>query len=156
MRRFACRHRTAMAAKPVQEEEDASELKLGQEFERAQCLMNAEVAQILEAKLEHLKKENPSEDPLSQVTPVFAKSLEYVQRFRSYKNQEAVNEVRKVLKEAKLHEFEMCVVGNLCPETAEEMQAMVPSLTNPDRENPLSDEAIEALHGRLQTIRKFE
>lgn len=145
-----------MAAKSVQDEEDASELKLGQEFEGAQCLMNAEVAQILEAKLEHLKKENPNDDPLSQVTSVFAKSLEYVQRFKQYSNQEAVNEVRKVLKEAKLHEFEVCVIGNLCPETAEEMKAVVPSLADPNRAAPLDDESMEALLQRLATIRKFE
>ncbi|GKF48319.1 DNA-directed RNA polymerase II subunit 4, partial [Tanacetum coccineum] len=61
---------------------------------------------------------------------VFEKSLQYVKRFSRYKNPDAVRQVREypqLLSRHQLAEFELCVLGNLCPETVEEAIAMVPS-----------------------------
>jgi DNA-directed RNA polymerase II subunit RPB4 len=77
----------------VVEEEDASELKLGDDFVKAKCLMNAEVALVLQRKYEQLQQ--LSEDPVSQISQVFEKSLQYVKRFSRYQNPEAVKQVRE-------------------------------------------------------------
>ncbi|KAH7516612.1 hypothetical protein FEM48_Zijuj10G0153500 [Ziziphus jujuba var. spinosa] len=109
-----------------EEEENAAELKIGDEFLKAKCLMNCEVSLILEHKYEQLRQ--TSEDPMNQVSQVFEKSLQYVKRFSRYKNPDAVRQVREILSRYQLAEFELCVLGNLCPETVEEAIAMVPSI----------------------------
>ncbi|RZC55276.1 hypothetical protein C5167_014128 [Papaver somniferum] len=110
-----------------QEEENAAELKIGEEFLKAKCLMNCEVALILDRKFDQLQA--MSSDPMSQVSQVFEKSQQYVKRFSRYKNADAVRQVREILSRYQLAEFELCVLGNLCPETADEAKAMVPSIT---------------------------
>ncbi|KAJ7559662.1 hypothetical protein O6H91_04G094900 [Diphasiastrum complanatum] len=130
------------------EEEDASELKLGEDFLKAKCLMNAEVALILEKKFETLQQ--LSEDASSQFSQVFEKSLQYVKRFSRYQNPEAVKQVRD---RNQLAEFEVCVIGNLCPETVEEAKALVPSIAKKDR---MDDEQIEQMLADLATIKKYE
>ncbi|XP_020691755.1 DNA-directed RNA polymerase II subunit 4 isoform X2 [Dendrobium catenatum] len=112
------------------EDENAAELKIGEEFLKAKCLMNCEVALILDRRLEQLQQ--MSDDPTNQMSQVFEKSHQYVKRFSRYKNQDAVKQVREILSRNKLAEFELCVLGNLCPETVEEAIAMVPSLKMED------------------------
>ncbi|EXC19704.1 DNA-directed RNA polymerase II subunit [Morus notabilis] len=118
-----------------EEEENAAELKIGDEFLKAKCLMNCEVALILEHKYEQLQQ--TSDDPMNQVSQVFEKSLQYVKRFSRYKNPDA-----------------LCVLGNLCPETVEEAIAMVPSIRSKGRAH--DDEAIEKMLNDLSLIKKFE
>ncbi|KAL6058292.1 DNA-directed RNA polymerase II subunit rpb4, variant 2 [Balamuthia mandrillaris] len=72
-----------------EEEEDATQLKLGQDFHEAQCLLNSEVAILLEHR-----QQNAPEDSESEQSPVFLKTLAYVQRFSRYKNKTAVKQVR--------------------------------------------------------------
>ncbi|KAL9677078.1 hypothetical protein QQ045_005305 [Rhodiola kirilowii] len=50
----------------TKEEENAAELKIGEEFLKAKCLMNCEVALILELKYEQLQQ--TSNDPMNQVS----------------------------------------------------------------------------------------
>ncbi|KAL2623146.1 hypothetical protein R1flu_003351 [Riccia fluitans] len=121
-----------MSAKTGQavEEEDARELKLGEDFVKAKCLMNAEVALILQRKYEQLQ--SFSEDAPNQISQVFEKSLQYVKRFSHYQNPNAVKQVRDVLSRNQLAEFEVCVIGNMCPETVEEAKALVPSIAKKD------------------------
>lgn len=76
-----------------EEEENAAELKIGDEFLKAKCLMNCEVALILEHKYDQLQQ--MSDDPRNQVSQVFEKSLQYVKRFSRYKNPDAVKQVRE-------------------------------------------------------------
>jgi len=136
----------------AEEEENAAELKLGEEFLKAKCLMNCEVAMILEHRLEQAQQ--LSEDPMNQMSQVFEKSLNYVKRFSRYKNPDAVRQVREVLSRYQLAEFELCVLGNMCPETVEEAVALVPTLK--DKSRGLDDEAIEKMLNELALIKKFE
>lgn len=138
------------SGQPV-EEEDASELKLGEDFVKAKCLMNAEVALVLQRKYEQLQQ--LADDPSSQISQVFERSLQYVRRFSRYQNPDAVKQVREVLTRNQLHEFEVCVIGNLCPETVEEAKALVPSITKRGR---MDEEKIETMLTDLATIKKFE
>ncbi|KAF3585734.1 hypothetical protein F2Q69_00031174, partial [Brassica cretica] len=73
---------------------------------------------------------------------VFEKSLQYVKRFS------------RILSRHQLTEFELCVLGNLCPETAEEAVAIVPSLKTKGRAH--SDEAIEKMLNDLSLVKRFE
>nr|ACU16850.1 unknown [Glycine max] len=134
-----------------EEEENAAELKIGDEFLKAKCLMNCEVALILEHKYEQLQQ--TSDDPMNQVSQVFEKSLQYVKRFSRYKNPDAVRQVREILARYELAEFELCVLGNLCPETVEEAIAMVPSIKSRGRAQ--DDEAIEKMLNDLSLIKNL-
>ncbi|KAH0459293.1 hypothetical protein IEQ34_012107 [Dendrobium chrysotoxum] len=126
------------ATMSAEEDENAAELKIGEEFLKAKCLMNCEVALILDRRLEQLQQ--MSDDPTNQMSQVFEKSHQYVKRFSRYKNQDAVKQ--------------LCVLGNLCPETVEEAIAMVPSLKSKGR--ALEDDAIEKMLNDLSLIKKFE
>ncbi|KAJ7975293.1 DNA-directed RNA polymerase II subunit 4-like [Quillaja saponaria] len=133
------------------EEEDASELKLGEDFLKAKCLMNSEVSILLEHRYEQIKQ--MSDESINQVPQVFEKCLQYVKRFSRFTNQDAVKQVREVLSRYQLAEFELAVLGNLCPETVEEAVTIVPTLKSKGR---LDDEAIERLLNDLMMIKKFE
>ncbi|KAK6924160.1 RNA polymerase subunit Rpb4/RPC9 [Dillenia turbinata] len=140
-----------------EEEENAAELKIGDEFLKAKCLMNCEVALILDRKYEQLQQ--MSEDPMNQVSQVFEKSLQYVKRFSRYNNPDAVRQVREYPSKFKATSFPLfaimlCVLGNLCPETVEEAIAMVPSIRSKGRAH--DDEAIEKMLNDLAMIKKFE
>ncbi|XP_074571588.1 DNA-directed RNA polymerase II subunit 4 isoform X1 [Curcuma longa] len=159
-----------------EEEENAAELKIGDEFLKAKCLMNCEVARILDHKYDQLQQ--MSADPTNQISQVFEKSMQYVKRFSHYKNTDAVRQAREVLSRYKLAEFEvwpffrlkfqghlvtfnhinvhlqLCVLGNLCPDTVEEAIAIVPSIKSKGRK--LEDDAIEKMLHDLSLIKKFE
>jgi len=128
-----------MASRGPQEEEDAAELKLGTDFAVAQCLLNSEVAILLETS-QQAHEADESEAELSQV---FIKTLGYVKTFSRYKNKTAVKEVRSLLTKRNLEEFEIASLANLCPESAEEAKSLIPTLgskfTDDDLEMVLSD-----------------
>ncbi|KAL0369468.1 UNVERIFIED_CONTAM: DNA-directed RNA polymerase II subunit [Sesamum angustifolium] len=131
-----------------EEEENAAELKIPDEFLKAKCLMNCEVALILEHKYEQLQQ--MADDPMNQMSQVFEKSLQYVKRFSRY---------RILMLSDKFESFfcfepKLCVLGNLCPETVEEAIAMVPSIKTRGRAH--DDEAIEKMLNDLSLIKKFE
>ncbi|TVU33647.1 hypothetical protein EJB05_25477 [Eragrostis curvula] len=141
-----------------EEEENAAELKIGEEFLKAKCLMNCEVAIILEHKYEQIQQHASESDPSSQVSQVFEKSLQYVKRFSRYKNPDAVRQVRETLSRYGLAEFELCTLGNLCPDTSGEATALVPTLTSGGRFPPgdPGNEKIEKMLNDLSLIKKFE
>ncbi|ORZ19057.1 HRDC-like protein [Absidia repens] len=126
------------------EQEDASILKLGEEFENSQCLYISEVRILLEAQSE--AKETRSS------TNVMTKTLEHVQSFGRFNNREPVVEVRKLLgRNTELSQFEIAQLANLCCEDAEEAKALIPSLAN-----KLEDEKLQELLNQMITIRKFQ
>lgn len=129
----------------------------GAEFLKAKCLMNCEVAIILEHKYEQIQQHSSESDPSSQVSQVFEKSLQYVKRFSRYKNPDAVRQVRETLSRYGLAEFELCTLGNLCPDTTGEATALVPSLKSGGRfVGEAGDEKIEKMLNDLSLIKKFE
>ncbi|KAK1274272.1 hypothetical protein QJS04_geneDACA009871 [Acorus gramineus] len=136
----------------AEEEENAAELKIGEEFLKAKCLMNCEVARVLDHRFEIIQQ--TSDDPMNNISQVFEKSMQYVKRFSRYQNPDAVNQVREILSRYRLAEFELCVLGNLCPETVEEAIAMVPSIKS--KERAITDEMIETMLQDLANIKKFE
>ncbi|KAL5714599.1 DNA-directed RNA polymerase II subunit 4 [Ranunculus cassubicifolius] len=119
-------------------EENAAELQIGEDFLKAKCLMNCEVSLILASKLEQLQQ-----TPNDTMNEVLEKSLAYVQRFSRYTKPEAVNKVRETLNRYQLAEFELGVIGNLCPESVEEAFTMAPSLKTTGR--GLEDDAVHMM-----------
>ncbi|BFG33243.1 DNA-directed RNA polymerase II subunit 4-like [Prunus yedoensis var. nudiflora] len=134
------------------DEEDASELKIGDDFLKAKCLMNSEVAILLEHRCDQMK--HMSGDSTTQLPQVLEKSLQYVKRFSRFTNQGSVKQVREVLSRYQLAEFELAVIGNLCPENVDEAKSVVPSLKTKGRGH--DDEAIERLLNDLLMVKKFE
>ncbi|ELR25354.1 DNAdirected RNA polymerase II subunit rpb4, putative [Acanthamoeba castellanii str. Neff] len=131
-----------------QEEEDASLLRLGLDFQNANCLLNSEVAILLEHRQQTAAVQEEGEAELSNV---FLKTLSYVQRFSRYKTKAAVKEVRSLLTEKELEEFEIAALSNLCPETAEEAKSLIPSLAK-----RFDDEELQSVLNDLASFRRFE
>ncbi|MCL7028796.1 hypothetical protein MKW94_007255 [Papaver nudicaule] len=78
-----------------QEEKNVAELKIGEEFLKAKCLMNYEVALIIDRKYDQLQA--MSSDPMSQASHVLRSrsNMSSVKRFSRYKNADAVRQVRE-------------------------------------------------------------
>merc|ERR1711868_283235 len=85
-------------------------------------LMNSEVKILLE----HRQTSDGNED--MELSEVFQKTLDYCKRFSKFKNKETIVNVRTTLTTKRLHKFEIAALANLCPETADEAKALIPSL----------------------------
>jgi len=126
--------------RPVTEEEDASALKLGTEFNNAGCLLISEVKYLLENR----DKDAPD-------TKVYNKTLEYVKTFTKFSTTDSASAVRDTLRrEPALTQFETAQIANLCPATADEAKSVIPSLVKID------DDRLEALLRDIQTMRKYQ
>nr|7OKX_D Chain D, RNA polymerase II subunit D [Sus scrofa]7OKY_D Chain D, RNA polymerase II subunit D [Sus scrofa]7OL0_D Chain D, RNA polymerase II subunit D [Sus scrofa]7UNC_D Chain D, RPOL4c domain-containing protein [Sus scrofa]7UND_D Chain D, RPOL4c domain-containing protein [Sus scrofa]8OEU_D Chain D, RNA polymerase II subunit D [Sus scrofa]8OEV_D Chain D, RNA polymerase II subunit D [Sus scrofa]8OEW_D Chain D, RNA polymerase II subunit D [Sus scrofa]8OF0_D Chain D, RNA polymerase II subunit len=128
-------------------EEDASQLIFPKEFETAETLLNSEVHMLLE----HRKQQNESAEDEQELSEVFMKTLNYTARFSRFKNRETIASVRSLLLQKKLHKFELACLANLCPETAEESKALIPSL-----EGRFEDEELQQILDDIQTKRSFQ
>lgn len=82
---------------------------------------------------------------------VFMKTLNYTQRFSRFKNRDTIASVRTLLLQKKLHKFELASVANLCPETAEEAKALIPSV-----EGRFEDEELQQMLSDIQLKRSFQ
>ncbi|PON90328.1 RNA polymerase II, Rpb [Trema orientale] len=86
------------------------ELKIEQELPKdAKCLMDCEAADILQSIQERMVL--LSKDPTVKIPASFDRGLQYAKRGSHYTNPRS-----------------MCVIANVCPETADEVFALVPSL----------------------------
>ncbi|KAI0031440.1 HRDC-like protein [Vararia minispora EC-137] len=122
------------------EEEDASALKLGPEFNNAGCLLISEVKYLLE------NRDKPAPD-----TAVYNKTLDYVKTFAKFNTTEAAAAVREILRrEDQLTQFETAQIANLCPADAEEARSIVPSLVK------VGEDSLQNLLSEIQTMRKFQ
>ena len=103
------------------EHEDADLLALGSVFENGRCLLNCQVALMMEGIAGGDEKLPDS----------FHEVLEYVRKFNKFKQRSAVTEVEDLLSlEAynDIHLFQKASLANLLPETIEEARALIPSL----------------------------
>ncbi|RDB23309.1 DNA-directed RNA polymerase II subunit rpb4 [Hypsizygus marmoreus] len=126
--------------RPQAEEEDASALKLGPEFNNAGCLLISEVKYLLENR----DKDAPD-------TAVYNKTLEYVKTFTKFNTTDSASAVRETLRrEPALTQFETAQIANLCPADSEEAKSIIPSLVKID------DDRLQALLDEIQTMRKFQ
>lgn len=110
------------------QDEDASELRFGPEFEpsKAQPLFLSEAAHLLSVKLQGQQTGTHQPD----VNPVLKKSVDYAKKFDSIRGTEQAVDVRTQLESVKppLHPFEVAQLASLVPKDAEEAKAIIPSL----------------------------
>ncbi|XP_077285740.1 RNA polymerase II subunit D [Arctopsyche grandis] len=128
-------------------EEDAADLQFPKEFENAETLLISEVHMLLE----HRKAQNEAAEEEQEFSEVFMKTLTYTDHFRKFKNKETIQSVRNMLIQKKLHKFEVASLANLCPETAEEAKALLPSL-----EGRFEDEELRITLDDIQTKRSLQ
>ncbi|XP_059167398.1 DNA-directed RNA polymerase II subunit RPB4-like [Physella acuta] len=130
------------------QEEGASELQFPKEFENAETLLISEVQMLLDHRK---KKLNESAEEEQEQSEVFTKTLNYRERFSKFKNRETIASVRSLLIQKKLHKFELAALANLCPETAEEVKSLIPSL-----EARFEDDELQQILDDIQTKRSFQ
>ncbi|XP_017777770.1 PREDICTED: DNA-directed RNA polymerase II 16 kDa polypeptide-like isoform X2 [Nicrophorus vespilloides] len=128
-------------------EEDAADLQFPKEFENAETLLISEVYMLLK----HRKDQNESAEDEQEFSEVFMKTLTYTQRFKKYKNKETISSIRNLLKQKKLHKFELAAIANLCPETTDEAKSLIPSL-----EGRFEDEDLQTVLEDIQTKRSLQ
>ncbi|GAA5958917.1 hypothetical protein JCM5350_007076 [Sporobolomyces pararoseus] len=123
------------------EDEDASQLKFGPEFE--QQSVQEKTLTISEVKV-ILDSIDPEKQPDNSV---FKKTQEYVDTFARFPTPEVSDAVRTSLPEEQLKFYEIAQLINLCPADAEEAKALIPSIK-------LDDEVLQSYLNDLAIIRK--
>ncbi|CAD5210442.1 unnamed protein product [Bursaphelenchus okinawaensis] len=139
-----------MGAHEEKVEEDAAELKFPKEFEVVGCdaLMISEVFLLLD----HRRKQSEEKEEIEDMSEAFLQTLNYARRFSKFKSRETIRAVRVIFTgRNQLHKFEVAQLANLCPETAEEAKALIPSL-----ENKMEDDELEDLLKSLTTKKTFQ
>lgn len=134
-----------MAANTDFDEEDAAHLQFPRQFQHTETLMNSEVRMLLE----HRQNQDGQED--MELSDVFQKTLDYCKRFSKFKSHPTIVNVRTMLMQKRLHKFELAALANLCPETADEAKALIPSL-----DGRFPDDELQQILDDMATKRSFQ
>jgi|TARA_B100001540_G_scaffold43153_1_gene38310 DNA-directed RNA polymerase II subunit RPB4 len=139
------------------EDEDATELRLGTDFQGAQALTMNEVMLISESKKDD-DQEQFGVETITTQTRVFEKTLAYTKRFGGATSSQQATVYRDLCTNANLHAFETATVINTMPQNYDEATTLVPSLLakGPDGHPRFTKEQIEALLEDLNNVRAFE
>ncbi|KAF5728518.1 hypothetical protein HS088_TW21G00666 [Tripterygium wilfordii] len=92
----------------------------------AKCLTDCEAAQILQTIQDHMVV--LSKDPTFKIHESFGSGLQYAKAGAPYTNPQSVRRVLETLIPYGVSDGEISVIANVCPETVEEVFALVPSL----------------------------
>ncbi|KAL1523195.1 hypothetical protein AB1Y20_018148 [Prymnesium parvum] len=129
------------------EDEDASTLTFGPDFQDAACLLNSEVALMLESRL-------TNSAPSTQQKGNFLKAYEYVNRVKTFRDRENTTRARAELdKKKELHGFERVQLGNLCLDEPDEAMKLIPSLQM--NRNQLDPGELSDLLATLKSFRQL-
>ncbi|KAL8280875.1 hypothetical protein RQP46_006879 [Phenoliferia psychrophenolica] len=128
------------ARNKAQDDEDAAQLKLGPEFQNEEQTLTISEVKILLGRRENVTTDNP----------VYKKTLDYVQAFSRFHEEETVRNVRATLSDRELKPFELAQIANLCPLESDEAKALIPSLTEKD------DDELQSLLNEIASYRKFQ
>ncbi|OMP05189.1 Calcium-binding EF-hand [Corchorus capsularis] len=90
------------------------------------CIMDCEAANILEGIQEQMVM--LSEDSTIKLPESFNMGLQYAKTGSYYTNPQSVRQVLETLSKYGVTDSEICVIGNACPETTDEVFALVRSL----------------------------
>ncbi|KAK9267970.1 hypothetical protein L1049_010407 [Liquidambar formosana] len=111
----------------VAKEPPKLELKIEPELPKnSKCLMDCEAAQMLEGIQEQMVI--LSEDPTIKIPLSFNRGLQYAKTGSHYTNPQSVRRVLETLTKHGVSDGEICLIANVCPETVDEVFALVPSL----------------------------
>mmetsp|Transcript_18708 Transcript_18708/g.52574 ORF Transcript_18708/g.52574 Transcript_18708/m.52574 type:complete len:141 (+) Transcript_18708:108-530(+) len=118
--------------------------------ERAHALSNSEVSIMLEQFLEQkVDKLGTSYQPPAMLK----KTKDYAEQFAQTRNEEAVRDMRRVLTERGCHHYEIPIIMNLMPETAEEAIKLLPSLKDQAR---FPDDSLDQMLEEIIHYRQFQ
>uniref|UniRef100_A0A1D1XZE3 DNA-directed RNA polymerase II subunit rpb4 n=1 Tax=Anthurium amnicola TaxID=1678845 RepID=A0A1D1XZE3_9ARAE len=120
------------------------ELKLEAEFPKnAKILKDCEAGALLRGIQEYLPM--LSNDPTIKIPISFDKALKYVQIVDHYNDSQSVTQALQKLKNSGATEGEICMIANVCPETTDEVYALIPSLkdSKDKNEGPIRDALAE-------------
>ena len=143
--------------KKVVEDEDAQELRLGEDFTDAHCLSMDEVNLICAAKLgDDLDK--IGEPTSTTQTKVFEMTNAYVRRFAKEAASRQTEAFRNLYAQAGLTDFEGAIMVNLNFGDYEEAIAHLPSLARKGDDGILihSEEKVSKLIDDMADVRRFE
>ncbi|KAK4259182.1 hypothetical protein QN277_005538 [Acacia crassicarpa] len=105
----------------------SSEFGIEQELPKnVKCVMNCEAADILQGIQDRMTM--LSKDPAIKIPVSFDKGLQYAKSNSHYTKSESVRSILEPLADLGVSEAELCVIGNVCPQTSEEVFALIPSL----------------------------
>ncbi|CAL0309153.1 unnamed protein product [Lupinus luteus] len=131
-------------------ESQPSEPKIGQELpENVKCLLDSEAADILQRiqdQMVMLSRDSSIKIPVS-----FDKGLQYAKSNSKYAKPEFVGQTLQHLAGYGVSDSEICVIGNACPETADEAYALVPSLKG---KRSLNNEILQDALNELAKLRQ--
>ncbi|XP_010246548.1 PREDICTED: DNA-directed RNA polymerases IV and V subunit 4 isoform X2 [Nelumbo nucifera] len=116
------------------------ELKIEDELPKnTECLLDCEAAIILQGIQEQLVI--LSEDPTFKMPTSFDNGLQYAKTSNQYTSHTSVQQVLEPLKRHGVSDGEMCMIGNIFPETVDEVFALIPSLKGKRQniEEPMKD-----------------
>jgi len=103
------------------------ELRIDPELlKNAKCIMDCEAAEILQGVQDQMIL--LSRDPTIKLPVSFDRGMMHAQANARYSNPKSVRRVLETLKRHGVQEGEISVIANVCPESAEEVFALVPSL----------------------------
>ncbi|KAI8838435.1 HRDC-like protein [Chytriomyces cf. hyalinus JEL632] len=128
------------------DEEDASELKFGREFQDAQALLISEVKVLLEATDESREIDGASTD-------IKRKTVEYCARFSRFSDKHTIKEIRQLFPTGEFHQFETAQLANLGCETVEEAKILIPSL---NKRADIDESHLQDLLDQMSNLRKFQ
>ncbi|KAF3451910.1 hypothetical protein FNV43_RR08006 [Rhamnella rubrinervis] len=136
--------KTASGGKSSTKARQPLELKTDQELPKnAKCLMACEAAEILEGIQERMVM--LSKDPTIKIPVSFDKGLQCAERGNHYTNSQSVRRTLETLTKYGVMDGEICVIANVCPETTDEVFALLPSLKGKKSilSEPLNDVLID-------------
>ncbi|CAI0374231.1 unnamed protein product [Linum tenue] len=151
------RGNTANVKASKSKEKEPLELRLNQELlKNAKCLMDCEAAEIIQGIQDQMTL--LSQDATIKLPVSFHKGLQYSQANARYTNTHSfnVNVLTKLPSTLKKHgvvEGEISVIANACPESTEEVFALVPSLKS---KKSILQEPLEVALMVIKPLRKVD
>ncbi|KAJ1428623.1 Rpb4/RPC9 superfamily [Sesbania bispinosa] len=108
-------------------DKQSSDLKIGQALPaNVKCLMDCEAADTLQGIQEQMAM--LSRDPAIKLPVTFDKGLQYAKSSNKFTDPKSVRRILEPLADHGLTDTEICVIANVCPETVDEVFAILPSL----------------------------
>ncbi|XP_027339241.1 DNA-directed RNA polymerases IV and V subunit 4-like [Abrus precatorius] len=117
--------------------------------ENVKCLTDYEAADVLQGIQEQMVM--LSRDPTIKIPVSFDKGLQYAKSNSKFTNPLSIRCILDPLAKCGLTDSEICVIGNVCPESVDEVLALLPSLK--DKRN-IDTEILKGALSELAKVRQ--
>ncbi|MED6131694.1 hypothetical protein PIB30_012133 [Stylosanthes scabra] len=111
--------------------------------ENVKCIMDCEAADILQGIQEQMVM--LSRDSTVKIPISFDKGMHYATSNSKYSDPESVRRVLQPLKGHGFSDNEICMIANLCPETTDEVFALIPSVKDKDSTSQVLKDSLHQL-----------